>query len=258
MAIYPADADLQSQTSMWLHIQAQKNTANRDIGNDQQDEIVWDCWLPAPQNLVEGNAHNWETVALGSLKTLTDTGSVATGEDSASWNEMWNDAKGGFQNLYRGLGLPWPKAFGATELFRHVANPRNELQYQSPALRTWSFSWQFASHTEGDAATLDDIVSEMKRLSYPIWFSGVRMTMPHEFWIDVVSMGYGGGANKMNKIARIGKCVIQNMQINQSGAGMLTQFQGQNDTGSPFVNLDITFSEVQARRANSKALGGDI
>ena len=162
---YPASAELQEQISLWMHIEVQPNTANTDAGVDGTAEIVYDCYLPAPQNLVEGNAHNWETVALGSLKNWTDLGMVAPGSEGFGdyISELASDVSGGLQNLYKGLGLPWPKAFGATELFRHVANPRNELQYQSPALRTWNFSWQFANHSKEDASTLGAILMQLKK-----------------------------------------------------------------------------------------------
>ena len=259
--VYPLTQPAQGEVNLWLHFKVQKNTRNPNTGQDGIGDVISEFFLPAPQNLVEGNSHNWETVAKGIAGALTNPFTQVQ-TDAYGFGDFFEDVGGGLVNLYNALSLPAFNALGVQEFARSSDNPRNELRYSSPALRTWNFSWQFANQNVEDA---NAIITLMKQFSYPVWHSQSRMTFPCEFFITVVAGD--GNATAMKKIISVGKSVLVNMNINQTGAGQLVQFGSDEsqdmsspalipDAASPFVNLDMSFQEVQARRAASTVLGG--
>jgi hypothetical protein len=111
--------------------------------------------------------------------------------------------------------------------------------------------WELAPQSNADSDILNEIVKFLRTNSYPILQSGSRYKFPSEFRIEYYSKGGSGGGLK--SIGRIGKCVLESVNVNSTGAGF---FQRYSEGGAAFVNLDLTFSEAQLLHQDHKALKG--
>jgi len=226
---YPEEK--QEEIASWLEIKIHEVTSTstqpdtEEFGTQVGDTIS----ILSPMAIIENNTQNY---------TSTDfkISSAAAGLKGGDWGEVLKGA---------GMGLLKEVAGGAgTELERmmgQVVNPRSEQFFTGPGFRQFSFHWELAPLTAGDASTLEKIYQTIRRSSYPTLVAGAAGTlygMPDEFQIKFISGdGFGGDSSD----PKFGRCVCTNISINYTGAGIAAVASGGG--APPFVNLDMTFAE---------------
>ena len=90
-----------------------------------------------------------------------------------------------------------------------------------------------------------------------------RYQFPSEWKLEIIE-DRGNDSNLIAKpFGNMGKCVLTNISTNYTGAGTLAAFgpfRGREDqTYSPFVNLELTFAETNLKHRKSESInpGGD-
>ena len=225
---YPTEGE--AEIPNWLRIkihEVTKTTTQPGTTEFGTEKAVID--LLSPMAIIENNTQNY---------TSTDfkLSSAASSLQGSNFLEVLKGA---------GMGLVKEVAGGAgTELERmmgQVVNPRSEQFFTGPGFRQFSFHWELAPLTAGDAQELQDIYQTIRRSSYPTLVAnsaGTLYGMPDEFQLEFVSgEGFGGSSSD----PKFGRCVCTNISINYTGAGIAAVASGGG--APPFVNLDITFAE---------------
>jgi len=123
-----------------------------------------------------------------------------------------------------------------------VENPRKETIYQSPELRKFEFSFEFAPRNLEESKLLHDIIRTFKHHAYPsLAGAGYYFNMPAEFDLQFYSIINGTAYENvwLNKIAR---CVLQEINVDYTAAGVVSMFENGAPTN---VNMTLTFQEVE-------------
>ena len=123
-----------------------------------------------------------------------------------------------------------------------VENPRKETVYQSPELRKFEFSFEFAPRNLEESKSLHEIIRVFKHHAYPsLAGAGYYFNMPAEFELQFYSIINGTAYENvwLNKIAR---CVLQEINVDYTAAGVVSMFENGAPTN---VNMTLTFQEVE-------------
>jgi hypothetical protein len=246
---YPTVSASEIQT--WVSIEAFEAKSNLLGGDPNQDTFGSSrgrVHLLAPNVISESNAHSYETIT-------QRVGGAAAAAFSADFSEL---SAGNAVSAVGGSVQSFIESFDPTGASKFVSkltgtsiNPREEKLYKQPQFRTFSLGWELAPQSNAESDSLNEIVKFLRTNSYPVLQSGSRYKFPSEFRIEYYSKGGGGGGLK--SIGRIGKCVLESVNVNSTGAGF---FQRYSEGGAAFVNLDLTFSEAQLLHQDHKALKG--
>ena len=123
-----------------------------------------------------------------------------------------------------------------------VENPRKETIYQSPELRKFEFSFEFAPRNLDESKSLYEIIKTFKHHAYPsLSGAGYFFNMPAEFELQFYSIINGTAYENvwLNKIAR---CVLQEINVDYTAAGVVSMFENGAPTN---INMTLTFQEVE-------------
>ena len=139
-----------------------------------------------------------------------------------------------------GADLNLKSAIAAAE--GRVENPRKETLYQSPELRKFEFSFEFAPRNQDESKQLFEIIKTFKHHAYPsIAGGGYFFNMPSEFELQFYSV-IDETAYENVWLNRIGRCVLQEINIDYTAAGVVSFF----NNGAPTnINMTLTFQEVE-------------
>lgn len=223
---FPSSPPYESEIPNWLQIKIHKPVSDPSQQGNQMGDLVKEIMIVAPQIVVENNTANYTSTDFKISSALADAG--------ISWVEaMKGAAKVAIESL-PGIGSEFARMMG------QITNPRSEMFYSGPGFRQFTFHWELAPLTSVDAKGLQEIYRTIRKFSYPeLSSSKMGYKMPHEFKLAFVSQG-GGGSMAMTD-PKFGKCVVTNLALNYTGAGI----NAVNDGGGapPFLNMDITFAE---------------
>ena len=218
----------------WLSIKIHKVQPNKsqtetdEYGKRVGPEIL----LLAPQSVVENNIANYTST---DFKLSSAIASI--GEKGGDWLEVLKGAgKVALHSAIPGMGDE------ISRMTSQIVNPRSEQFFTGPGFRQFTFHWELAPLSSGDAFNLQQIYKVIRKSSYPtVVTAGASMLygMPDEFELKLIRDS--GGNNMTEQEPKFGKCVVTNISINYTGAGI----NALSDSGAapPFVNLDITFAE---------------
>lgn len=187
-----------------------------------------------PKNLV---VKNWLTMG----PSITDfakqvVGSVA--DASIAMMNDWFDRNTGNDLetlLSAGLGV--------------VKNPWQEQLFQHMDFRTFNFDFHFRPRNEREAENVNNIISTFRWHMHPEVskdFSQRYLIYPDEFSIEFYASG------KLNRyLSQIGMCVLTNMSVNYSDAGVYSTHRTNARGAMPTtVSLSLQFTEVELLTRN--------
>ena len=233
----------------WMSIKAYESANNlaQDVTTNY-GKFVDEVQIVAPNAIVENNSHNYAAHDFKVSHAL----SRGIGTAGFEWEDILKSASGlgkiAIDFISKGAGAE------AAMRSRMAVNPRSEQMYTAPAFRSFSFRWELTPYSEGDANGLKKIYDNLRKWSYPkLGHGGLLYKMPHEFKIQ--NVGFDGG--ELKSFGKYGKCVISNINMNYTGAGIAATFSGSGSGAPPFFNLDITFTEVTLQHQGSEAIKND-
>ena len=123
-----------------------------------------------------------------------------------------------------------------------VMNPRKETLYQAPEMRKFEFAFEFAPRNEKESVALYQIIKTLKHHAYPSRaVGGFFYDMPAEFELQYYSI-INGTASENGWLNKIARCVLQEINIDYTGSGMVSMFAN----GAPtHINMTLSFQEVE-------------
>lgn len=228
-----------------------RESALKDVQLSHEQIIL----LPMPAGLAEGfqSVYN-NRLAFGEagnmLMTMVNEGINAkqaggTVRDivSAAGGNFSDRVKRGIQDgsLARSLGSGVARGLGETAgagfdmMAGTTPNPHLAVAYQSPALRTMSFSWKFAPETYTDSVTLIKIINAFKQRMLP-GKQEFALTFPDLCDIQL-------GPSILNDMIKFKTCVVTDMKVNYAPNGVPSFFRGSQTPTE--IDLTITLQETK-------------
>jgi len=238
-----------AEVKTWVQITAYQPKSNLLGDSADQDAFgssIATVNLLAPNTISESNAHAYEAIT----QRVAGAASAAFNADLGAEGMAEKIASAGLGSVQSFIDSFDPT--GATKqlakLSGTVIAPREEKLYKQPQFRTFTLSWELAPQSNAESDMLTKIINTLRKNSYPTIVNGSRFAFPSEFSIEY----YGRNGNGVLKsIGRIGKCVLESVNVNYTGAGF---FQKYSEGGAAFVNLDLQFSEAQLLHQNHNAI----
>ena len=198
--------------------------------------------LYMPHKLNVANFNTYETPdfkLLNQIKGLTD---IVDGDASAIGPILRNKLAGAADAAASIIGADLNSVSAIAAATGKVENPRKETIYQSPELRKFEFSFEFAPRNLDESKSLYEIIKTFKHHAYPsLSGAGYFFNMPAEFELQFYSIINGTAYENvwLNKIAR---CVLQEINVDYTAAGVVSMFENGAPTN---INMTLTFQEVE-------------
>ena len=198
--------------------------------------------LYMPHKLNVANFNTYETPdfkLLNQMKGLTD---IFAGDASAFGPIVRNKLAGAADAAASIIGAELNAVSAIAAATGKVENPRKETIYQSPELRKFEFSFEFAPRNLDESKSLYEIIKTFKHHAYPsLSGAGYFFNMPAEFELQFYSIINGTAYENvwLNKIAR---CVLQEINVDYTAAGVVSMFENGAPTN---INMTLTFQEVE-------------
>lgn len=185
-------------------------------------------------------------------------------EDISLTNIMREVGVGAFQGIANALGAGGAAIAGsigaaagvvgnaanlAGKLNNNPINPRIEVIYSSPTLRTFDFAFIFAPSNERESIAIDNIIRtlrfhaapELSNMNFTIgsFQNPFFMTPPAEFDITFFHKG-----KENTRIPRISTCVLESIDVDYAQTGIYSTF----DNGYPVATLlTLRFKEIEVQ-----------
>ena len=257
MLYYPKTTDQASEVKFWLYLQAHEPSTNLGGAETiaQDDDVFGDpvgvpIYLQAPQQMVLGDSHNYNQI---NLKTLLGGADMLDNITDAKFAEAFGDAWSAIKTLSGDLPVIGDIITNVNYLNQETVNPREEVVFSKPNFRTMNFSWELGISETEDYEELDKIVKTIRKNSYPSIADSFMYKMPYQWSVKLVAQGNDQVGPNI-KWWSFGKCVLESMTTNFTGAGMVVS----SVTNNPqFVNLELAFKEVKLRHQSSAVLSND-
>lgn len=134
-----------------------------------------------------------------------------------------------------------------------VINPRRETLYQSPEMRKFEFAFEFTPRNYDESVMVHNIIKTLKHHAYPKkQMQGVFLDMPAEFLLEYYMIDEEGTARENLWLNRIGRCVLQEINVDYTGSGSVAMFRN----GAPsHINMTLSFQEVELITQEAVDLG---
>lgn len=156
---------------------------------------------------------------------LTDSGGAMTQRLGVSFLGTLNDAATGLTN----------------QLLGYVPNPHTTVFFKGVKLRDFTWTWRLVPRSEEEAATIRDLLKELRKNVLPTKRTGGQLNYPNLLTPRIVNQ------NKDVNLGEFKKCHVQNMTINYSAEGASAFFRD----GHPVaISLVLTFQEIEVITAD--------
>jgi len=192
--------------------------------------------LAIPPQLTAQDGFNYDTTSLLKTEALSN---FMNGEFADS-------AKGALAALMQEVGGIEGLKNATQAMSGKSTNPKEELLFKSPTLRSHSFNFNLFARSEDEAKLITNIIKKFRELIYPttVTDSGNSFyQFPHEFSISQHPFSDGG-----NGFPPIPNAVCTSMESNFAGGGrtVLTK-----DDYFQAIDLTITFQDLRTMTSKS-------
>jgi len=129
------------------------------------------------------------------------------------------------------------KAFGNAD------NPYMEVLFDSMNLRTFTYNFNFAPRSEGEAFEVQKIIQLFRFHMAPELRPGVNryLGLPSQFDIHYMFLSKSGQTSENNFYNRIATCVLQDCKVNYTPNGV----KSFEDGGPTATTMSLTFKEIE-------------
>ena len=131
----------------------------------------------------------------------------------------------------------------ANKIFSRAQNPHLEVLFNSPKMRSFTYSFTMAPKDEDEQLECKNIIKLFRfHMAPQIQQQNKRfMTLPAEFDIHYMYQAPGGQAGQNNFYNKIATCVLSDCKIDYTSGGVKSHADG-----SPvIIKMDLTFQETE-------------
>lgn len=128
-----------------------------------------------------------------------------------------------------------------------VPNPHLQAIFSGVELRNHTFQWTFAPRNPQESRNLKAIIHEIKKNSLPAYSTTGTAALQYPPMVELKLMPWG------NNLIRFKKCLVRNVSVNYSPAGMPSFFQGTREP--TMIQLEIQLIETEIQTARDYGLG---
>ena len=131
----------------------------------------------------------------------------------------------------------------ANKIFSRAQNPHLEVLFQSPKMRSFTYSFTMAPKDEDEQLECKNIIKLFRfHMAPTIQAQNQRfMTLPAEFDIHYMYQAPGGQAGENNFYNKIATCVLSDCKVDYTSGGVKSHVDG-----SPvIIKMDLTFQETE-------------
>jgi len=209
-----------------------------------------------PPSVIDDYGVNYQAAQTGALGFLAATGMGMIGD----WKEkdfegfLRKGLKGletvayeQIKNLALGFAEGITGSEGGVELankiFSRAQNPHLEVLFQSPKMRSFTYSFTMAPKDEQEQLECKNIIKLFRfHMAPKIQEANQRfMTLPAEFDIHYMYQAPGGQAGENNFYNKIATCVLSDCKVDYTSGGVRSHIDG-----SPvIIKMDLTFQETE-------------
>jgi len=117
-----------------------------------------------------------------------------------------------------------------------------EMVFKSVPMREFNFTFEFAPKNQSELDSVDKIIKLFKFHMQPETLAGSDyFRVPSEFQLTYMYMDKQNGY-----IPKISRCVLKNMEVDQSPEGVFTTFSADDRGAFPtLTKLTMTFAETE-------------
>lgn len=230
--LYYPNSNYQPEVDAWLEMKIYKAESAAKPGWEKGPHTT--IRIVAPQNVDDIHGHQYESQTFKMAETFDAALAGELGDVGAA---ILREVGGGALSAIS--GDVWRRS-GQTGI-----NPFTTKLFEAPNFRTFTFRWELHPLTSADSTSLDKIVKKLTEVSYPEVINppeGVYWNFPDQFQLSFVANNGDGALERIPIKSK--KSVLSDINVNYTGAGQWRT----TSSGSPsFVNLNLTFSEIQLR-----------
>jgi len=211
--------------------------ANLDF-NSRADKLVDQISMYMPDTIIVSDSHDYdstsitEAAGLAGAMTAYLSGGIGTEEGKARLTQ----ALGG--NI---IGDNFTEAYIQSK--GYAVNPMLEVLYKGSQQRVFMYQFRFAPRNQKEAVEVINIIKTMRYHAAPTFSPGTSSRYfipPSEFEIEFM-MKTDDGLKYNTSIPRIGKCVLERVNVNYAASGNYATFKD----GIPVeISLELAFKET--------------
>jgi len=219
-----------------------------------------------PPSVIDDYGVSYQAAQTGALGFLAATGMGMIGQ----WKEK--DFEGFLRSGLKGLetvayeqiknlALGFAEGITGTEggvelankIFSRAQNPHLEVLFQSPKMRSFTYSFTMAPKDEDEQLECKNIIKLFRfHMAPTIQAQNQRfLTLPAEFDIHYMYQAPGGQAGENNFYNKIATCVLSDCKVDYTSGGVKSHVDG-----SPvIIKMDLTFQETEMITADHVEAG---
>ena len=200
---------LDGESSPWILFAAQKPSYDRRGGDVKESGTGDSVGLYFPTGLTVSDELNYDTGELGLLSNAA-INRISSGEGAARSTTdniidlVTSTAKEGTANAGRRSLRKLTGIAGAESAYNRatqtVTNPQEFMLFNSPGMRSFSFSFSFLPQSQSEADIVPQIIRFFRRAAYPVELNTLEYRFPDTFSVSY-SEGTSDNIIKMPELA---------------------------------------------------------
>ena len=128
-----------------------------------------------------------------------------------------------------------------TKKFGTAINPNIEMVFKSVPMREFSYTYEFAPRNQKELDSVTKIINLFKFHMQPELGNTNFFVVPSEFQITYMYL-----ENRNSYIPKISRCVLKNLELDQSPEGVFTTFAADDKGAAPVLSkMTLTFAETE-------------
>lgn len=212
-------------------------------------EILATITLPIPGGIQDSNTVNWSGMTMGPLEQAFGSviaSELAQGKGTEQLSDQAQQAMKDKEGLRQGIISKFVQgAVGGSGIMQRLSgdiiNPNLELLFNSPDLRTFSFSFKLSPRSSLEAERVKKIIRTFKQaMSVKRRESSFLLQSPNTFAISYIFK------NKNHPyLNKFKECALTSCNVNYTPEGNYMSFDDPNHPSMVSYQLDLSFQELE-------------
>lgn len=217
---------------------------------DRSEKIILGTiTLPIPGGIQDSNTVNWSGSEMGPIEQAFGSviaSELAQGKGTEQFNAQQQQAMKDKEALRQGIISKFVQgAVGGNGVLQRLSgdiiNPNLELLFNSPDLRTFSFSFKLSPRSKDEAILVKKIIRTFKQaMSVKRRESSFLLQSPNTFAISYIFRNESHPY--LNKFK---ECALTSCNVNYTPEGNYMSFDDPNHPSMVSYQLDLTFQELE-------------
>ena len=219
--------------SPWILFASMRPTYNRRANASQESQTGDSVGLYFPTGLNVSDELNYDTESLGAL-TATALNAME-GNKSGAAGITKDNVLALTEDTAKGLAFG---AVGASSVFnratREVRNPQEFMLFNSPGMRSFSFSFTFLPQSQKEADTVPRIIQFFRKSAYPRELNTLEYEFP-----DTFAISYSQSSDDIIRMPEVA-CTSVGVTYNPNSMSYFTRGNQPVET-----TLELSFTELR-------------